>query len=112
MVVWGLFSVPAWAPTIGNLGEAAAEQGWEGFFSRTPYGEWYLNSMRFAGSPTQVHHRETYGDNFAYDDFVPMFHQALERWNPNTPIGRFAASEEIAHFFVFPCSPRASYAVV
>lgn len=29
----------------------------------------------------------------------------------NAPIGRFATPEEIAHFFVFLCSPRASYAV-
>lgn len=29
----------------------------------------------------------------------------------NTPIGRFASTEELAHFFVFMCSPRASYCV-
>ena len=28
-----------------------------------------------------------------------------------TPIGRFATPEELAHFFVFLCSPRASYCV-
>jgi len=27
----------------------------------------------------------------------------------NAPIGRFAAPEELAHFYVFLCSPRASY---
>ncbi|MCK5315180.1 MAG: SDR family oxidoreductase [Anaerolineales bacterium] len=27
------------------------------------------------------------------------------------PIGRFASPEELAHFFVFLCSPRASYYV-
>jgi NAD(P)-dependent dehydrogenase (short-subunit alcohol dehydrogenase family) len=27
------------------------------------------------------------------------------------PIGRFATAEELAHFFVFLCSPRASYCV-
>ncbi len=29
----------------------------------------------------------------------------------NTPIKRFASPEELAHFFVFLCSPRASYCV-
>ena len=28
-----------------------------------------------------------------------------------TPIGRFATTEELAHFFVFLCSDRASYCV-
>ncbi len=28
-----------------------------------------------------------------------------------TPIGRFATPEELAHFFVFLCSPKASYCV-
>jgi NAD(P)-dependent dehydrogenase (short-subunit alcohol dehydrogenase family) len=29
----------------------------------------------------------------------------------NAPIGRFATPEELAHFFVFMCSPRSSYCV-
>ena len=29
----------------------------------------------------------------------------------NAPIGRFASPEELAHFFVFMCSPRSSYCV-
>jgi NAD(P)-dependent dehydrogenase (short-subunit alcohol dehydrogenase family) len=29
----------------------------------------------------------------------------------NAPIGRFAIAEELAHFFVFLCSPKASYYV-
>ena len=38
-----------------------------------PYAEWYRNTMRIPGSPTQQHHRATYGADFSYDDFVPMF---------------------------------------
>jgi NAD(P)-dependent dehydrogenase (short-subunit alcohol dehydrogenase family) len=29
----------------------------------------------------------------------------------NAPLGRFASAEELAHFFVFLCSPKASYSV-
>ena len=34
-----------------------------------PYAEWYLNSMRIPGSPTQ-RPRPVYGDDFPYDNFV------------------------------------------
>ena len=30
-----------------------------------PYAEWYRNSMQLPGSPTQRHHRETYGADYA-----------------------------------------------
>lgn len=83
MVVWGLFSVPAWAPTTGNLPDVAAAQGWEAMFRNNPYAEWYMNTMRFEGSPTQRHHLSTYGPQFAYDDFLPLFNAAVERCNPD-----------------------------
>ena len=79
---WGLFSVPAWAPLTGNLNEVVEKEGWEAWFARNPYAEWYSNSLRTAGSPTQHHHLATYGPNFAYDDFAPMFNQAAEQWDP------------------------------
>jgi alpha-L-fucosidase len=82
MVVWGLFSVPAWAPLTGNLPEVAAQQGWEAMFTNNPYAEWYMNTMRFEGSPTHRHHLATYGPHTTYDDFVPLFNAAVERWNP------------------------------
>jgi alpha-L-fucosidase len=83
LVVWGLFSVPAWAPLTGNINEVAAREGWEAYFANNPYAEWYLNSLLIKDSPTQRHHLETYGPNFAYDDFVPMFNAAAEKWNPD-----------------------------
>src|SRR5947209_5291794 len=45
---WGLYSVPAWAPTTGELGKVA----WNKWFTENPYAEWYLNSLRIVGSPT------------------------------------------------------------
>lgn len=58
---WGVFSVPAWAP-------------------RGQYAEWYPNNMRIPGNPTYTYHRETYGADFKYRDFIPMF--KAEKWDP------------------------------
>ncbi len=82
-VHWGLYSVPAWAPTTGELGEVIQNEGWEAWFTRNPYAEWYLNSLRIAGSPTQQHHEATYGAGFSYDDFAPMFNEATRNWDPS-----------------------------
>jgi alpha-L-fucosidase len=58
---WGVFSVPAWAP-------------------RGQYAEWYPNNMRDPNNPTYAYHRSTYGPDFKYRDFIPMFR--AERWDP------------------------------
>ena len=86
---WGLYSVPAWAPNSGNLGETQETGNWTDWFAQNPYAEWYANTMRIAGSPTQRHHFDTYGHGFAYTDFAPMFNEAVEAWDP----------EEWASFF-------------
>jgi alpha-L-fucosidase len=79
---WGLYSVPAWAPLTGELNEVAAEQGWATWFANNPYAEWYLNTLRIEGSPTYQHHIKTYGQDLSYDDFVPLFNEATQKWNP------------------------------
>ena len=59
---WGLYSVPAWAP---NTGEPYAD-----------YAEWYWYRLTLDekdGAPFRQHHRDTYGDKFQYQDFVPGF---------------------------------------
>ncbi len=85
-VHWGLYSVPAWATPLGELGTI----DFEVWFKNNPYAEWYLNSLRIDGSPTQKHHRETYGADFDYMQFAPMFNQALEAWDPAAMAGLFA----------------------
>ena len=75
---WGLYSVPAWAPPTGELGKV----DWDTWFTNNPYAEWYLNSLRIVGSPTYKHHIATYGKNFDYYQFAPMFDQAHKSWNP------------------------------
>jgi alpha-L-fucosidase len=66
---WGIFSVPAWAP-------------------RGEYAEWYPNRMRDPNNPTYAYHRETYGADFAYRDFIPMFR--AQHWDPEEWTDLFA----------------------
>ncbi len=79
---WGLYSVPAFAVTGVDLIDSM-KRGFEEHFKNNPYAEWYLNSLRIPGSPTQKYHYETYGEDFSYDDFVPIFNEAIKKWNPN-----------------------------
>jgi alpha-L-fucosidase len=75
---WGLYSVPAWAPPTGELGKIE----WTKWFRENPYAEWYLNTLRIKDSPTYKHHIETYGANFDYYDFAPIFDKDVQKWRP------------------------------
>lgn len=79
---WGLYSLPGWAPTTGPLPEVVAKEGWQGWFRRNPYAEWYMNSLRVPGSTTAAHHAEQYGAEFTYEQFAPQFNQSVEQWEP------------------------------
>ncbi|MCP5117808.1 MAG: alpha-L-fucosidase [bacterium] len=83
---WGLYSVPAWATPSGELHKV----DWNVWFKHNAYAEWYLNTLRIDGSPTQEHHLKTYGNDFDYMDFVPEFNEALGRWNPDEMAALFA----------------------
>ena len=84
-VHYGLFSVPGWAVVSGgDITQTLRKLGWSGHLRVNPYAEWYLNTLRIPGSPTQAHHRDTYGAGFSYDDFVPQFNEANARWDPPT----------------------------
>jgi alpha-L-fucosidase len=88
-VHWGLYSVPGWAPLTGEYGEVIAKEGWTGWFARNPYAEWYWNSIRIKGSPSSQFHATTYGAEFPYHGFAPLFNEAIadgatrRRWNPD-----------------------------
>ena len=79
---WGLYSVPAFAPTGLKVPDSINKVTPEEMAKRYPYAEWYLNTLRIPDSPTQKYHNKTYGENFSYDDFVPMFNDAIKKWNP------------------------------
>ena len=85
---WGLYSVPAFAITGVDLVESM-EKGPEEHFTNNPYAEWYLNTLRISDSPTQKYHYETYGEDFSYDDFVPIFNEAIKKWNPDDWVDLF-----------------------
>jgi len=42
------------------------------YITHNPYAEWYLNSMRLEGSPTQAHHKEHFGADYDYYNFAPF----------------------------------------
>ncbi len=74
-VHWGPYSVPGWAPLVDSvvLGQS---------FLANPYAEWYANSMRVSGSPTQAHHAATYGASYRYERFGDAFNAASLDWDP------------------------------
>jgi alpha-L-fucosidase len=70
---WGVYSVPAWAP-VGKE-----------YATYSKYSEWYWNRMvtdsSKVGKAFRAFHNKTYGPNFAYQDFAPMF--KAELFNPD-----------------------------
>ena len=61
---WGVYSVPAWGP-------------------KGRYAEWYWNDMQNKKGETWAFHTATYGEDFEYQDFAPMFKAELfdpEQW--------------------------------
>ncbi|MFX0188889.1 MAG: alpha-L-fucosidase [Candidatus Hodarchaeota archaeon] len=79
---WGLYSVPAFGIKEMDIVESMKKRGFEEHFKYNPYAEWYLNSLRIPGSPTQKYHFNTYGKDFSYDDFVAIFNKEIKKWKP------------------------------
>jgi alpha-L-fucosidase len=75
---WGVYSVPAWAPTDADIGGENA----------SPYAEWYPYYMYVDGSPTQEYHREQHGADVEYEDFIDEF--TAENWDPEEWVDLFA----------------------
>ena len=66
---WGVYSVPGWAP-VGQ-----------------EYAEWYWQHLDNPNDPTYAYHAQTYGTDFVYDDFIPMFTAA--KWDPRSWVELF-----------------------
>ena len=98
---WGLYSVPAYAPTGLSVSDLFEEMGKEDpnpikiqeaarkWFTNNGYAEWYLNSLRIKGSPTYEFHRENYGLSYDYYKFSEVFSKETLKWN----------SDEMAEIF-------------
>ncbi len=75
---WGLYSVPGWAPLTHPDHDFSSND----YIKYNPYAEWYLNTMRIDGSPTQAYHREHYGEQ-GYYGFAPTFNSESKKWDPD-----------------------------
>lgn len=65
---WGIYSVPAWARLHGDRVVHA-----EDAYAEHEYAEWYGNTVRIPGSPTQQHHVATYGLGTTYEDLADQW---------------------------------------
>ena len=75
---WGLYSVPGFSPTDYMFHDDVPKETHVKF---NPYAEWYMNTMRYEGSPTKKFHEEHYGGR-PYIDFVPDFNSQIIKWSP------------------------------
>ncbi len=68
---WGLYSVPAWAPTGNDIGiyDKYAEWYWHRIGTENDDNK-ELNRVR---GLFKAHHNKTYGDNFNYQNFASMW---------------------------------------
>jgi alpha-L-fucosidase len=79
-VHWGLFSVPGWAASRKDPFALIAEGGFDKYFRENCYAEWYLNTLKFDDAPTRAYHDRTFGKDFAYEDFQPLFERESSAW--------------------------------
>lgn len=79
---WGLYSVPAFAPTPGIINDIIHDDS-KSWFINNAYAEWYLNSLRIKGSPAYERHLKEYGGNFNYYSFSEDFNWEVKKWSPD-----------------------------
>ncbi len=90
-VHWYPASVPAFAPLSDDVFTMADQFGWNVAMRQTPYAEWYWNSLALGDTPVAAHHQDVYGD-MPYEDFVPMWAEAVKDWDPSDWVNLFQRS--------------------
>ena len=78
---WGLYSVPAWATPTTTPDKVT---DWPAFYKNNPYAEWYLNTLRIAGSPAQQHHKMVYGKDYDYYTFADSLSRNTSGWKADS----------------------------
>lgn len=92
-VHWTISSVPAYAPTgFGDISQIFARESEAYAYTYQPYAEWYLNSLRVKGSPVYEYHRQTYGLDYAYENFAHAFNEESAQWDPSVWANLFSAA--------------------
>jgi alpha-L-fucosidase len=87
-VHWGMYAVPAWAPTGRSIHDLMRDD-YDHATALGPYGEWYGNAMLVEDSPTARHHQATYGAAH-YSDFRPAFDAAAQAFDADQWAQTFA----------------------
>jgi alpha-L-fucosidase len=102
MVHWGVWTIPGWAETtldperVGDPNDPLyllAPGGIENFLRHNPYSEWYENSLALDGTATRDFHADTYGVDFPYTGFQPLFEEQEALWKPEDWARLFAAAQ-------------------
>ena len=118
MIHWGVWTIPGWAETTLDPERVAdpndpdyllAPGGVERFVRHNPYTEWYENSLTIDGTATQEFHRETFGADFPYTGFQPLFEEQSTNWNPEDWAQLFAAAR--ARYVVLVSKHHDGYAL-
>lgn len=86
---WTAAAVPAFAPVGPSPFELAATEGELAAFAKSPYVEWYQNSLAIPDSPVARYHAEHFGDA-PFDAFVEQFLAAHAGWEPGPWVDLFA----------------------
>jgi len=101
MIHWGVWTVPGWAETTLDPERVAdpndplyllAPGGVENFLAHNPYSEWYENSIALPDTAARAFHDQTYGADFPYTDFQPLFEAQSSSWQADDWARFFAAA--------------------
>ena len=68
--------MPGWAPLSKTMDVTKPD------FKNNPYAEWYYNTVRIEGSPTQAYNKEHYGAGHDYYSFASTFDKESAKWKP------------------------------